>query len=573
MTGSIGRRIGKLLYGLVGGLMKSQEEKRLGCYSDINNGACYLLGFTAAIAVVSLFVMLNSFPRLILFDFAAEATFINNIAHRANIYYGLETTSHQNKEFILSLAATRYVYAYLLSLVVKVFSISPLSMDYFIKIAGASMCLFAFLVPSWLMTANSRNRLFDMLVLCGLSLVLPSVFIFGRSGAAFNLMIALLYWLVVACVWQYAKTQKVKCLYFAAILCALLVINLYQLVLTLPIVAIGILVVFCRFKDALCNKHTYLAAALFFLLTTFLVFCVGAATDGSAQVYLDRIMYFLNMRAVRFEGYGIRPVIVEKVIRFYHQVVTFEADAMGDRSIPSDIWLPASVSWSYLLWLIMACFGIVMGLRTKDELTKLFTLISSVIILFALTISIPEGRYLLGLWPCIVYFGWYGLKIVIKHEPARCVVLSVIIIAMATESWGLLINNVNPYVNSLWPQSRHMKAYVKQLPPAEEGVREYIALPGPKKDYAWYYFAMFSNSRGKLVSIEQLKNIYERDSIVSDTIGNQKRSRFYIYSDEKYRKHNTWLKAKGFSEVSNVVLGKGTTYERKILLFERSLPL
>lgn len=449
-------------------------------------------------------------------------------------------------------AAHRLPLSIPLSRLQKFLGVPAYNVDLFSKILGGMFYVCGCFIAAFpLLKREDSSSIFKMLFIAAGTAVFPSFLLGSRTGMLFWGVLFCLFWLTVCLIFRHLETGQNKYLYASAVPMAYFVLNPYPTLVALPLVIVLMAVTMKRFVFVLKNKHSYFAVGLCVLLIV-AGHCTCAWFVGEDfWSYWQKVINYRETRqlSVSLEAQFFGVPLTAKFKKLLNQQLLFRHDTLGDRFRSDEEWTLGAYHYPWLLLSPVVFWGFLVSLRRRDRFAHLYGSVLVAVHLFFLTISFPEGRYVLVVIPSYFYFLQIGLDSLVKRQATQVLVCAISLLLFGGYTYYLIICVYNPYMKEKWFDRDGMKEVVIALPRHQAGENEYIRLPHANGYQEWLYLMMLSNFRAQWVSPDEAF----RKQIDEGRPGN------YYYIDTPEAPRFPSYREAGFEEVSRVI-----SQERKI---------
>ena len=228
--------------------------------------------------------------------------------------------------------------------------------------------------------------------------------------------------------------------------------------------------------------------------------------------YIKDIQQYLGTRtfAVSLSEQLQPKRIGEKLQKLTNQHLLFQRDSLGDKTRYDELETLGEIHYPYLILFPVLLWGLWTALRERSPLTVLFASTLGGILLFYLTLSYPQGRYMLIAVPCYLYFLHYGIQDLLKNEQFRNFALSVVLLVFATYTYLSMHSHYQQYALIKIRYNEGIREIAEALPAPKPGVKEYISKSTPITYESWLYFQMLTNFRATWVQPYEIGELEKR---------------------------------------------------------------
>ncbi len=455
-----------------------------------------------ALALLAPLLAIDRFPWEIDFDCATLGIFVNNLAFHHGFAYSFENASEQQESYRALWAATALPLTLPIALLERWLRLAPSEAVTLLRVVAALLALAGGLAAA--LALRRRRRPEGAGLILGLTIVFPAFLLYLRTGFPNVLLPFLLFWAGVLVARRYGETGRPAFLYALAPLLAYGALNAYPSLLPLPALLAAVLAIHGRFRAALRSPHTFLAAALSFLLWQGTILLLGRHFVGSAEGYRRAIASFRLWRGGAVSLFGmLHDPIGPKLQKLADQHLLFRLDSIANFDRPDGLWTLGSPHWTWLALLPLLALGLVVGLRLREKETAIAAAAIVIPLVFFLTASFPQGRYLLILVPAYMALAARGLEALAQGTTARRTLGAALLLLFTIEtSWRVATlygrrascQQVNGIVEA-----------ARLAQPATPGVARLFSFPMEKTYQAELLFRMLTDNAGSWITPEELE--------------------------------------------------------------------
>ena len=451
-----------------------------------------------------LFLSLETLVPFLDFDFSLEGVFVNNLNGGRDFDHYHYVNAPWEAHYARAWATVRLPLSSALAALQRLLHVAPHDLDLLFKAVAGILAVvgsFSACAPLWREPDRRRGA---KLMFAAASLF-PALYLYARGGGLFFLLSYALFWIVLTCVWHYFETKSRWALYLAGLCAALYAHNLYPPALVLLLVAAALLPTSRHGTRAWRDSQVYLAVLL--AVGTYLTISGAVASTffDSREQYLDMQRAFFSYRNVVFDWSddATRPDFLGRVLKLWHQHVTFARDSLSGGGRPDQVWTLGATHIGYLLAWALTVLGMWESWRQRDRFALLYGWVIAMSYAVFLLASVPEGRYLLPVVPAYMYFFLQGLKCCLPQPDRWALVGACCVIAFGLETSFRSFGAYQDFVYERWAKKEGMKELALQLP-AQNDVAEFVNYPEKLQPYDWNYLALVADGRLRQLSFEQL---------------------------------------------------------------------
>ncbi len=436
-------------------------------------------------------------PPYLDYDSATLGIFVNNLSYNKGYddhFRGYQYSQHRYRTWW---AAEFLPLGIPLSLVQRVLGIPPRGVVDLLRVAGILFGLLGCLAAAALLGRAEGWGWRDRLFFLGFLAAAPPYILFVRTVVPHFMFTFMLFWLMVLWMGRYAATGNKAYLYLLGAGTACFALVPYPPMFFLPAVFLLLLWWSGRLKETLLDLNAPAAlflAGLLFFTATFTI----AWSQGEPYAHLMEKAYkFLQTRGGAVSLSKLDPSLLPgKIQKLVDQHLLFLRDDLGDWTRDDALWTLGSV---HLLWLAafpFGLYGLFTGLKEKRPSARVFASVLFGSYAVALTISFPEGRYLLPVVPCYAYFTILGLRSLLGRFRWKWAFAAVFLLLFSADTYLLAAGaGYDGYMARLW---RHRGGVREAIDYVLQNVRDpnNYAIGVPFLDNEEYlYFETYNNFR------------------------------------------------------------------------------
>lgn len=375
-----------------------------------------------------------------------------------------------------------------------------------LRLTGALLALLGCACAGICLRTVHRCDLYDVLFVAGFFAVFPPSLLLLRTCVPHVVLAFALFWLVLALWLRFLSTRRRWLLYAMAPCMAYFALAPYPPLLALPVVAALLAWNRGALRDVLRTPHLYLAAALSVCLYFAISYALAAAYCDSYAEYLAQAKQFVRLRSNAFALSNCRPSLLPgKLAKWANQHVLFLRDTLGDRSRGDDLWTLGRPHLAWLCCLPIVAAGFRHFLSRRGQARPTFPLVLLGIAVVGLTVSYPEGRYLLCAVPCYAVFLLHGVKRVTRNRPDRRPLLyAVLLLILACNTYALVTGPYNEYMITKWQRKSGVREAIASVVQRADGRTDtrvcFVGMEYPELLYA----RAIADFRVQLVSQDEL---------------------------------------------------------------------
>jgi hypothetical protein len=471
--------------------------------------ATLLFAAVFAFSLLGSFYRLDDYPPFYDFDLATEGILVNNLNFQESYDHGFsspprdrwESQHHYRADF----AAHRLPLTIPLAWIQSALGCPPQRVDLLLKALGGVVALLASALIAARLLDDWLARAFFMGALC----VHPAFFLLIRTGAFYWLLTFSLFWLAVLLMWIYCHDMKRRYVYALAVVAAYLAMNPYPPVAVLPPILLTIASIEKRLGRMLRDRHLYLAATLSLLIFAGGTYGIALRYEGALQPYLEKVQRLREQRknAFSIERNLLGTPLSHKLEKLVNQHLLFQRDDLGDDTRPDHLWTLGALHRPFVVMAPLALFGLAWGLWRRERRALLVASVLLWTYAVFLTVSFPEGRFIMVVVPCYLYFSTAFLFELIlpfvRHRQVRIAVLAALLLALSAETYRIVGGSYNEEMTREWSNLDGIREVQARLPPPREGVERYISLHAVRSNRAWLYYSMLANFEPEWISSRQ----------------------------------------------------------------------
>jgi hypothetical protein len=208
---------------------------------------------------------------------------------------------------------------------------------------------------------------------------------------------------------------------------------------------------------------------------------------------LELLGGWLDARSFSISSSMLDPAILgEKIQKLLNQQLLFLRDDLGDPSRSDTLWTLGHIHIVWIGLALVGCFGLSRSFVERTGPDVLFGSILLVTYAVSLSISFPEGRYLVTSLPCLVYFILRGLRATAAYRVNRTWILSIVLLAMTANTAYLLVGPYNDDMLEVSSDQAGLEEAVGFLRSGSAGESPILAID-PLNDQTLLAFQLYSN--------------------------------------------------------------------------------
>ena len=411
--------------------------------------------FTAAA-----FYGLNKYPPFIDYDSSTMSIFINNLSYNSSYDFGFKNSNKDQDIYRQYWAAHFLPTSIPMSTIQRLFLIPAFKTDIFLKIISLIIGIIGCFFASLLLPTEEAQAKGSKFFLMFISLFAPISFLYFRTAVINIMMSFMLFWAAIYIFYRFVNSEKNRYLYILSIVLAYYGKNPYLHIVFLPPIFLGYLIYKKFFMKLFRNKHFYLAAVLMIILYTGITFILAAKYDNSYASFTQKTEQFLKLRGHSMSLSNVKLNLFKyKALKYINQHVFPKYDLLGDTTRDDRIWTLNGVEGPWQLLYVFFVMGFIGNLirifsGKNDDVTILFLIITSSIILLCFIFSFPEGRYMLPIVPCYSFFILRTVNFIcvksnisLKLNP---LIYSVIVLVLCLHTYSLITGSYNKFFLKNW---------------------------------------------------------------------------------------------------------------------------
>jgi 4-amino-4-deoxy-L-arabinose transferase-like glycosyltransferase len=465
----------------------------------------------------------GDYPPWLDYDSAALGIFVNNISYREHYDAVFRDSTKAANVFRASWAASFLPAMAPLSVVQRALDIPPDRVGSILEGAGILFGVLGTLCAALLARGGGRGPL-DVLLLFGIVASVPPFLLYVRTAVPNFLYSYFMFWLAVFCLDRYfagraggtpangadaaTRPPARRWIYALGIVLALYAMVPYVPIAVLPVVALLLALWRRAFARAVRDPHLYAAGFVSLALFASLRFLVGTTFEPSYEAWQTKTLPYLADRA----GHAISleyldpSLLPAKLAKLAHQHVWFARDQLGDRTRSDAMWTVPAPQWPWLALLALAAFGMWRSRRDGDPAAAPFTAVLFATYGLALTVSFPEGRYMIPAIPALAFFAVQGLRAAVPARTPRTLAGAAVLAAMAWTSFALVSGPYDAWIVKQWQNRaglRETVARIRERADGDYGIGRELPLAWPEMNHeVWLYLQMLTNLRARLYELD-----------------------------------------------------------------------
>ncbi|MFN2375272.1 MAG: hypothetical protein ABR538_01965 [Candidatus Binatia bacterium] len=381
------------------------------------------LAFVAglSIALWGFYFEVSRYPPYVDYDTATIGIFTNNLTWQGQYDHGFRDSLDFQERYRGFWAAHFLPVGVVLSVLQSALGVEPESVGDLLQAVTLVLGLAGCLCAAAVVRRRQGTTWWDGAFVVGLAASFPPLLLYLRSDLIHVLSFAL-FW---ACLLFLLRFLHSRSLFDGGVLALLFALFVLQPAPSLPgLVLAGFVLAGLQVRREGLRTVFHRNAVLSLLLLVAATQAIPAAAAWSCGADAGDV----KRRATRFvelrSGHAFAPtyrdpaLLGDKLTKLVHQHFVFGRDDLGDPTREDEIWtLPhPHVVWILLLPLVLA--GLLRGFRDGDEASVAILAALAGVVAVMLSVSFPEGRYLLPVVPCYAYGAWLGLRSILAPEAA-----------------------------------------------------------------------------------------------------------------------------------------------------------
>jgi MFS family permease len=465
---------------------------RLGC-------GFLLVAFT--LSMWAYYWRLDNYPPYFDYDSSSLGIFVNNLTFHDRYDYFFERSPVEQDRYRQYWAAHFLPASTVMSAVQTLLGIPADRVDALLKGFTLFFGLIGCLCAAAAVGCFTRRRWAEVLFLVGFTAALPSFLLYLRTGVAHFLFSFFAFWLAVWLIVRFVEWRRPRDVWLLGLVLACYALVPYVPLVTLPLVGLLLVLRWGALRPVLGNWHLYAAALFCVAIFGSLRYAVAVGHEESYDAWQRKATAFVDTRsryAMSLDALSTSK-LPEKVAKLTNQHFLFSLDKLGDRTRKDDLW---TLDTPHLVWvalLPLVGFGAWRGWRERDRGTDVAGSVLLTGLMQAFTVGMPEGRYLLTVVPCYVYFLLVGVRVLARAPGLREAALGLAMLATAGNSYLLVQGNYNDGMIWRWEQMGGMReslALIRSVYGDEYASDRDIYLNWPDLRYEpWLYLQMLGNLR------------------------------------------------------------------------------
>ncbi len=507
--------------------------------------AFFLVAF--ACATWGYWLRLDTYPPWMDFDSATLGIFVNNLSFQDRYDHQFNQSPVDQDRYRMYWAAEFLPVSVPLSRVQVALGIPPDRVGDYLKAVALVLAILGSAVAATVASRRGGLGAEDALFVFGLSSALPAFLLYLRTTVPHFFLSFLMFWAAVLWIDRYLETGSRRSLYALAATLALYAQAPYVPMLALPL--IGVLLALRRHAAGrvLRDPHLYIAAVSAALLFAALQYAVAVTHEPTWTAWNEKASHFVASRSLRAASVANLSLekLPDKLTKLVHQHFYYRRDTLGDQTRNDYLWTLPQPHLVWLALLPLALLGAWRSWRTRDATAEVLALVLLCSYALVLTVSFPEGRYLITVVPVYAYFVWAGLRQLLASDSARTVALAVVLIATAANSYLLVSGPYNELVAQRWRGMATMRealGLIRDRYGKSYGRDRIVHLSWPELRYeAWLYLEMLGNMRVSVFDANESPDAVAPGEVL-----------FAAASRADAAAIEAW-KAKGFEPVGDVV--------------------
>lgn len=507
------------------------------------------------------FYRLDDYPPYLDYDSATLGIFVNNVSFHEDYATGFRHSAVTQDAYRADWAAEFLPASVVLSSVQRAFSIPPDRVGDLLEIVALILGALGTAVVVSVACRCGRATAAEGLFLAGFLTCLPSFFLYLRTTQPHFLFSFFMFWLAVACIDRYLDTGSTRALAVLALTMALYPLLPYVPLVVLPLTGLTMAVARGRVGALLRDARLYAAATLSVTLFAGLQYAVAVTHEPSWQAWMEMSQRFVKERSAEawplFGSDGV--TFSDKLVKLLHQHFVHRWDPVGERSRVDLLW---TMPEPHLVWLLLIPVGLLgawQAWRRRDAAAGVFAAVLLPTYAVALTVGLPEGRYLLTAVPALAWFTLFGLRTICGGTAALPITLALVLTAATTNTWALVGGEYHRSITHQWRRMaglREAVEFIHREYGAEYGRSRPLFLHWPELRYSDRLYAqMLGNMR--VVP-------FDTDSNLAQLAPGQPLFAAVEVAEDPGDDMRSW-ESRGFEEIAEVV--DGPTGRRFKILF------
>lgn len=406
------------------------------------------------------------------YDDATQGIFVNDLSFRGDLDASFEGRPSRQDRYRVGFAAQRLAFSLPLSWIQRGLGLEHWQVEGLLRAASLVFALGGSLAAAHALLPPPRFGSSERWALVAALSAHPSLALFTRTGFCFPLFAYALFWLGALAAFRWLESERSVWSQLAGGVAALCVLNPYPPLVCWPLAAVMLAAWERRLGSALRSPRLYAAATTALVGAGLATAAMAWAYTGSLGDHLERLAAF---RADRGHALGLSQLTafspLEKLTKLVNQQLLFRFDRLGDLSRDDRVWTLGTLQPVVLLGALAAAAGLVAALhaRTADDRRALVS--AGALLLVFLTVSFPEGRYVLVLLPCWAYFALRGLALAAGSTAVRQLALAAGLVLLAGSTEHAIRRTYLPTIQTLWRNFEGMRALAPLLASRPDGGR------------------------------------------------------------------------------------------------------
>lgn len=506
--------------------------------SSLQLGLCFL-GLLTVICVAACIVQIDRFPPYIDPDTATDGIFLNNLILNQKFDYPFSQTPGFQNQYRSWYAAQRLPIMLPLSILAKNLIVAPLHTLLFLQITSVLLAIAGcWIFCLWVLPEEFKR--WEKVALSSWSLAFPAFFVPLRLSFPYWFLAFFLFWAVIGALLKFSDSKKPRYLYVISLAIAYFLLNPYP-----PLIILAVCILFIAakkrlFRSIVVNPHAYGAAILGGLLIISCSLVAAKTANLTLPQYWSQVSNFHSTRAFSISDLPSASELANKSKKYIDQHVLFLRDNLGDQTRPDasetlgEIHWPALVGWAVILF----SFGA--AVRSNNLEQQLLLGVLGITLLIALTVSFPEGRYLLILVPIYGYLFLSGLRKIFPSETRRLWAVNIFLLCSAGYTLLAYTTQYRDYLLVTQSYQEGMKEIVEELSSLDLTDGALISKSTPLTYESWLVLGMLNNFKPKWIPTSEFFG--KIDAVKQKQLSGE----FYFVENSAWFKQPSELKALGF---------------------------
>ncbi len=431
------------------------------------------------------------------------AIFVNNLTYNDQHDFYFRHSSFQQNVYRSHWATHFLPLSTPLSIVQKGLVVAPQNVDILLKIGTMLMAFGGTIFFLATMRSLDKFTTDELIGMAGIVAATPCFMLYIRTGIANITASFFCFWVSIWWGVRYLRTNR------SGYLCGLAVsTGVYGLVLYPPIVVVPIvLLLFAKTaRGRQCPRPSplHLAAAGLTAIAIYAVVQAALAVTHNISLpqYQHDITAFMRMRSEAFSTAYLDPRLAgAKLCQLLNQHLWLLHHTFGSASRSETVWTLGSPHIGWIAVIAVTLPGFVLCVRRNAPSCVLAAVVLAAHYGVFLSISTPEGRYLMTATPCYAVMIVVGCRRLFSHPTRRRFALAAACTIISTGSFSGLTGHYREYMADEWSDMAGIREAVDFIL-AEEGPDRNVMVNLPLRRYGdFLYFQMINNFR--LVQVDE----------------------------------------------------------------------